>query len=201
MTTRTALFAATAAGALAVSLTAAPASAAPSDAKRDASQAQSRKARIVAMKRQLLTLPGGRRLPLRNFSVGAGFGHSSGPHAGRKHAGLDLGASTGTHIYSATEGRVIMARRYYGYGNLVIVRTSSGRKILYAHQSRMLVRKGQYLRAGQKLGKVGSTGYSTGPHLHFEVRNKRDNAVNPLRYLGVNRRALAARDRKLDRLR
>ena len=154
-----------------------------------------------AMKRSLVSLPAGKKLPIRDFTVSSGFGNSTGPHAGREHAGIDLSARTGTPIYAATNGKVVLARSYYGYGNLVMIKAKGGGKTLYAHQSKILVKKGERVTAGEKIGKVGSTGHSTGPHLHFEVRTKNDRPTPPLRYLGIGPKTLMKIEKKLDRLR
>lgn len=171
--------------------------------KRDkAVKAQAQKAKAAAMKRQLKTLPGGaKKLPLNKYYVGAGWGHSSGPHAGRNHKGLDFAARSGSPIMAVTDGKVVMARPYYGYGNLVIVKTPTGKRVLYAHQSRMLVKRGQTVKAGQVIGKVGSTGHSTGPHLHLEVRTDKDRAFNPTKFLRVGKANLNKRAHQLNKLR
>jgi murein DD-endopeptidase MepM/ murein hydrolase activator NlpD len=132
----------------------------------------------------------GPAIPMKSYDVSAGWGHSTGPHAGRSHAGLDLAASTGAPIYSSTAGKVIKAGDGGGYGNLVTIRTSDGHELMYAHMSRIGVEKGDTVEVGDQIGKVGSTGYSTGPHLHFEVHTKKGNAINPLEYLGVNQKQL-----------
>lgn len=173
----------------------------PESAHPQASSAGARAAKRRALMRQLLSLSDGRQLPIRNFRVGSGFGDSSGAHAGQHHPGVDLVASTGTPIFSATDGRVIIAGPYFGYGNLVMVRTSSGQRVLYAHQSRILVRRGQRVAAGELIGRVGSTGYSTGSHLHFEVRNQRNRPVDPLQYLGLTRFKMQRLADELARLR
>lgn len=185
---------AAATGVLALSLAgvAIPASAAP------APQQISAKGKRV---RALATLPSGRQLPIYNFTLSAGFGHSSGPHAGRRHAGQDFGAPTGTPLYASVAGRVKIAGNYGGYGKLVSIVTRGGGEQRYGHMSRILVRKGQRVRPGQMIGRVGSTGYSTGPHLHFEVRSVRGNACNPLKFLGVSRRTLVRIEHRFDRLR
>lgn len=89
---------------------------------------------------------------------------------GRLHAGVDIGARTGTAIWSAKAGNVIFTGRQSGYGNVVIVDHGGGLTTLYAHQSRIKAYEGQRVRQGQTIGSVGSTGRSTGPHLHFETR-------------------------------
>ena len=164
--------------------------------------AQAKRAKVAAMKRQLKTLPGGeKKLPLNKYYVGAGWGHSSGPHAGRNHKGLDFAAGSGSPIMSVTDGKVAMARSYYGYGNLVIVKTPTGKRVLYAHQSKLLVKRGQTVKSGQVIGKVGSTGQSTGPHLHLEVRTDKDRAFNPAKFLDVSKGNLNQRAHQLNKLR
>lgn len=163
-------------------------------------KAKAKQVRAAAMRRQLMSLPDGKRLPLKKYYVGAGWGHSSGPHAGRHHNGFDFAARSGTPIYSVTDGKVVMARSYYGYGNLVIIRTPSGNRVLYAHQSRIKVKRGQPVKAGQVIGRVGSTGHSTGPHLHFETRSARDRAFDPQKLLGVSKANLNKRAHQLSKL-
>ena len=166
------------------------------------SKSEARAAAVAAKKRSLKTLPGGeKKLPLNRYRIGAGWGHSSGPHAGRNHKGLDFAAPSGAPIYSVTAGRVVMARSYYGYGNLVVVKTPTGKRVLYAHQSKMMVKRGEQVRAGEQIGRVGSTGYSTGPHLHFETRTAKDRAYNPLKFLSASKSGLQQRSNQLARLR
>lgn len=88
----------------------------------------------------------------------------------RAHVGVDYAAPTGTPAYSVGDGTVEFAGTQGGYGNTVIVRHSPSHSTVYAHLSRMEVRKGQNVNRGQLIGAVGSTGWSTGPHLHFEFR-------------------------------
>lgn len=93
-----------------------------------------------------------------------------GPRWGRMHQGQDIGAPTGTPIKAAKAGRVIKASGGGGYGNLTLVDHGGGIVTAYAHQSRYAVGEGASVQTGQLIGYVGSTGNSTGPHLHFEVR-------------------------------
>jgi murein DD-endopeptidase MepM/ murein hydrolase activator NlpD len=98
------------------------------------------------------------------------------------HTGIDIAAGSGTSIKAADAGTVVFAGWRGGYGKTIIVSHGSGLATLYAHQSALLVGSGARVGKGQVIGKVGSTGYSTGPHLHFEVR-KNGSPVDPLSYL------------------
>lgn len=103
---------------------------------------------------------------------------------GRMHKGVDIAAPIGTPILAAAPGEVISAGwNSGGYGNLVKVQHSDGSITLYAHNSRILVRKGQKVEQGEQIAAMGSTGYSTGPHLHFEIHPSGNGAVNPIAYL------------------
>lgn len=101
---------------------------------------------------------------------------------GRMHQGIDIAAPTGTPIIAAKGGVVIHAGRMGGYGNMVIIDHGGGFSTVYAHQSRIGARAGQSVQQRQIIGYVGSTGHSTGPHLHFETRVN-GKAQNPRRYL------------------
>jgi len=101
---------------------------------------------------------------------------------GSLHPGLDIGAGTGTPIQAAAVGRVIVAGYSGGYGNLIVIDHGNGIATAYAHQSRLGVSVGQDVSQGQVIGYVGSTGFSTGPHLHFEVRVN-GSPVDPMGYL------------------
>ncbi|PLS75639.1 MAG: hypothetical protein CYG61_06220 [Actinobacteria bacterium] len=105
-----------------------------------------------------------------------------GPRWGRLHAGIDIGAGSGTPIRAAKAGEVIFAGSYSGYGNCVIINHGGGLTTLYAHQSRLGTRDGATVSQGEVIGFVGSTGHSTGPHLHFETRVN-GSPQNPRRYL------------------
>jgi murein DD-endopeptidase MepM/ murein hydrolase activator NlpD len=101
---------------------------------------------------------------------------------GRMHEGVDLGAPYGAPIAAAAAGTVIYAGWLGGYGNLTVIDHGGGLATAYGHQSRIVVSVGQNVAQGETIGYVGSTGHSTGPHLHFEVRVD-GAAVDPLGYL------------------
>jgi murein DD-endopeptidase MepM/ murein hydrolase activator NlpD len=101
---------------------------------------------------------------------------------GRMHEGIDLGAAYGAPIAAAGAGTVIYAGWLGGYGNLTVIDHGGGLATAYGHQSQIAVTVGQQVARGQTIGYVGSTGHSTGPHLHFEVRVN-GQAVDPLGYL------------------
>ena len=104
--------------------------------------------------------------------IGSYFGWRRHPILGysRLHGGLDIGGRMGQPIIAAKEGIVIMAAVNGGYGNTVIIDHGNGYASLYGHQSSFEVREGDFVETGQHIGNVGSTGLSTGPHLHFEIR-------------------------------
>lgn len=98
------------------------------------------------------------------------------------HTGVDIGAAAGTPILATAAGTVKYSSWMGSYGNLVIISHGNGVETYYAHCSQLLVQKGQQVNSGDTIAKVGSTGNSTGPHLHFEVRLN-DKPVNPQNYL------------------
>jgi len=100
----------------------------------------------------------------------------------RFHSGIDIGADYGDAVVAADGGVVIFADWMGGYGKAVIIEHGNGVSTLYAHNSGLLVSEGQRVRKGEIVSRVGSTGYSTGPHLHFEVRQD-GTPVNPMGYL------------------
>ena len=113
------------------------------------------------------------------------FGMRNNPVSGvyKSHDGVDIGAAYGTAIYAAAGGTVVTAGWYGGYGNCVMINHGNGYTTLYGHQSRIAVSAGQTVSQGQVIGYVGSTGNSTGPHLHFEVRaSATAMPINPLSF-------------------
>jgi len=124
----------------------------------------------------------------RQFSVSSGFGVRRDPFTGRPalHAGIDFRTPRGTPIRAAGAGRVVTAGRSGGYGNLVEIDHGSGVTTRYAHLSSIAVERGQIVNTGDHLGRAGSTGRSTGPHLHYETRID-DEPVDPNRFLRAGR--------------
>jgi murein DD-endopeptidase MepM/ murein hydrolase activator NlpD len=106
-----------------------------------------------------------------------------GPRWGKNHYGIDIAAPTGSNVTAFRSGTVVFSGwDSGGYGNLVIIDHGNGLQSYYGHNSQLIVKKGQSVSAGQLIAKVGSTGDSTGPHCHFEVR-KNGTPVNPYNYL------------------
>ena len=122
--------------------------------------------------------------PLARPVITSTFGYRIHPIYGdrRLHAGIDMRGANGTPIYASAPGEVVFAGIRGGYGNTVIIDHGGGIATLYAHQSKLAVAEGDEVARGQVIGAVGSTGFSTGPHLHFEVR-ARGVPVDPLGYL------------------
>jgi murein DD-endopeptidase MepM/ murein hydrolase activator NlpD len=107
---------------------------------------------------------------------------------GRMHKGIDIANSVGTPIYAAADGIVEKAGwNNGGYGNLVDIRHADGSITRYGHNSKLLVQPGQQVQQGQTIALMGSTGFSTGPHSHFEIHPSGKGAVNPVAFLPVAR--------------
>lgn len=116
--------------------------------------------------------------------ITSGFGYRIHPifKTKRFHAGIDIAAPTGTAVKAAASGEVLYAGWLRGYGKVIIILHRGGMATVYAHLRDIVVREGQRVAQGEIIGSVGSTGWSTGPHLYFEVRID-GRAVNPLKYL------------------
>lgn len=121
------------------------------------------------------------------YRLSSGFGNRNDPFGGGSafHSGLDFAAPTGTSVLAAGDGRVSFAGRKSGYGNVVEITHAGGTISRYAHLSSILVSVGTRVENGDLVARVGSTGRSTGPHLHFEVR-RNDRPQNPNRYLELS---------------
>ncbi len=120
----------------------------------------------------------------RNIRLLSGFGRRIDPFTkvGRMHKGIDFTAPLGTPIYATGDGKIVeVTYKRTGYGYHVVIDHGYGYKTLYAHMSKIEVKKGQAVKKGQQIGLVGSTGRSTAPHLHYEVRLN-GKAINPMHY-------------------
>lgn len=129
-------------------------------------------------------LGSGQLLYPSDSSITSSFGWRRHPILGymRFHAGIDFGASYGSTIRAADSGTVIFAGWYGGYGYAIVIDHGGGMTTLYGHSSKLYVSTGQAVQRGEAIASVGSTGLSTGPHLHFEVR-KNGEPVDPMAYL------------------
>ena len=124
--------------------------------------------------------------PVHGYAVNSNFGMRRHPVDGKMkaHRGVDIAAPHGVEVKTSAEGEVVRAGyQPTGFGNFVEVRHPNGLTTVYAHLSKVEVAPGQKLAKGQEIGEVGSTGLSTGPHLHFEVR-RNGVQMNPMRVLG-----------------
>lgn len=135
---------------------------------------------------RLASIPSG--LPINGY-ISDGFGIRRNPFSGEGrefHEGLDIAADFGTPVTATADGLVIWAAPHAGYGNAVVLYHSNGITTRYGHLSRISVEPGQRVRRGDQIGNVGSTGRSTGPHVHYEIREN-DQPLDPQRYLGQAR--------------
>ncbi|RZJ76555.1 MAG: M23 family metallopeptidase [Flavobacterium sp.] len=117
--------------------------------------------------------------------ISSNFGHRENPFTGEsieRHKGLDIKGRHGEIVKTTANGTVKFASRKGGYGNVVIISHGNGFETYYGHLSKIAVKQGQKVTAGDVIGKIGSTGRSTGPHLHYEV-HKNGKIVNPKSYL------------------
>lgn len=118
-------------------------------------------------------------------SVSSGFGWRKDPFTGKNrfHYGIDLAAEKGTPVKAAMAGRVLISDTHAGYGNRVVLDHGHGFVTVYAHNQNNLVKSGDWVKKGTDIAEVGSSGRSTGPHLHFEVR-RNGKHLDPIRFLG-----------------
>lgn len=139
-------------------------------------------ARMNLLERGLAGIP--QVSPANDDFISSGFGYRADPFTGGAafHAGLDFKGPVGAPIYAAADGTVSFAGRKQGYGLTVEIEHGNGMMTRYAHMSRLGAKAGQKVDAGRVIGAIGSTGRSTGPHLHFEVRIN-DRPVNPRPFL------------------
>ena len=122
--------------------------------------------------------------PCRRSRVSSNFGYRKDPITGKRayHQGTDFAAGYGTSVYASMSGIVTYAGWMGGYGKLIVVQHRNNYSTRYGHLSSILVTKGKRVQQGQRIGKVGSTGRSTGAHLHFEIR-KSGKALNPRKFV------------------
>lgn len=141
--------------------------------------------RMDAMERALAAIP--TAMPAAVMMMSSGFGYRSDPFTGggAMHNGLDFKGPTGTPILAAAEGKVTSVGSQGGYGNTIEITHANGLVTRYAHLSRFNVARGQKVARGVQIGRMGSTGRSTGSHLHFEVRLN-GQAINPRKFLEAN---------------
>jgi murein DD-endopeptidase MepM/ murein hydrolase activator NlpD len=135
--------------------------------------------------------------PVKEFRYTSGFGVRGNPfggHGGEMHPGMDMAAPTGTPVYATADGIVGRAERAGGYGNLIQLEHGKGLESRYGHLSEILVHDGQRVHRGDLIGLVGSTGRSTGSHLHYEVRID-GRAVNPMPFLQTSDYLVALENR------
>lgn len=143
-----------------------------SDAAGTAKQIEIRRAQRAKLRAQRSS--GDMFTPTRNYRNTAYFGQAGSSWSSGHHTGLDFAAAPGTPVFSALAGRVVEAGWGGAYGNHIIVRHDNGVETLYAHLNSIAVAKGDRVLRGERIGGVGSTGNSSGPHLHFEVLKNGD---------------------------
>lgn len=123
-----------------------------------------------------------------SYRLSSPFGYRRDPFNGgsRLHSGVDMAGPTGTPIHATGDGVVSFAGRQSGYGNIIVIQHAFGFETRYAHLHRIRVSEGQRVSRGDRIGDMGSTGRSTGPHLHYEVRTG-DTPRNPMNYITAGR--------------
>jgi murein DD-endopeptidase MepM/ murein hydrolase activator NlpD len=150
--------------------------------------------RLDTLNTAIVAIPSAK--PVNDISVNSGFGVRSDPFRGGRamHAGVDIPGPYATPIYATADGIVGRSGRFGGYGNLVELEHGRGIQTRYGHMSSLLVMAGTRVKRGQLIGLMGSTGRSTGNHLHYEVRLE-GRAVNPMPFLQTSDYLLAMQKR------
>lgn len=144
--------------------------------------------RVVSLARPVSFVP-----PVEG-PIGSYFGPRKLADRNERHQGLDIRSQMGTPVHVTSAGRVVSTGFNSGYGNNVLVEHAGGFTTLYAHLSTIFVKQGQELYTGQKVGRVGDTGFTTGPHLHFEV-HWNGHSVDPEKFLvSQSVRSISLRD-------
>lgn len=141
------------------------------------------RATVGQQQEKLAHIPSVLPINVKDYTMSSGYGYRRDPIYGSSkfHEGLDFAAATGTPVFATADGEVEIAKREVGYGNCIDINHGYNYLTRYAHLSEILVKEGEKVKRGQMIGKVGSTGKSTGPHLHYEVRFKGE-AQNPVNY-------------------
>ncbi len=149
---------------------------------------------VAAMEAAIAAIPS--YVPVKAFTFTSPYGVRYDPFNGRSamHAGLDMAGSQGEEIYAAADGTVVTGGRSGAYGNLVEIDHGKGLATRYGHLSAVLVQPGAHVRQGQLIARMGSTGRSTGTHLHYEIRLD-GRAINPRPFLEASGFVLAAQGR------
>lgn len=129
-------------------------------------------------------------MPLKKYTVGHLYGYADAVHTGGVHSGVDFSAPAGTPLYAIEGGKVVAAEWQGAAGKAVTIKTDSGHHILYGHMNSMAVAKGDTVKKGDVIGRVGSTGNSTGPHLHLGVTKPNGNQMDPLVWLDLTPKEL-----------
>lgn len=153
--------------------------------------------KVNTLEKGMLSVPALK--PVRNYALTSNFGVRSDPFNGgaAMHAGIDMAGPVGEPIYATADGVVTRAGWYGGYGNVIDLGHGRGIETRYGHLSRILVKDGQKVKRGEMIARMGSTGRSTGSHLHYEVRID-GRAVNPVPFLQSAEQLAAVHSRVLD---
>ena len=140
---------------------------------------------IQKYKDRLEYLPAITPLHAKSYWISSNYGYRTDPMTQKRkfHAGIDLAANRGTPVHASGKGKVIFAAYSYGgYGNVIKIDHGDGYVSIYAHLNKIKTKKGTIVERGELIGEVGSTGRSTGPHLHYEIQ-KDGKSINPVKYM------------------
>jgi murein DD-endopeptidase MepM/ murein hydrolase activator NlpD len=129
--------------------------------------------------------PAGFVLPVQKFRISSFFMNTDPVHTGGVHSGVDFATESGARIVSICNGKVVAAEYMGAAGNAAIVKAKDGNRVLYGHMSATTVHKGDEIRSGAQIGLVGTTGNSTGPHLHLQVNDPKGKLIDPVTYMGL----------------
>ncbi|MEO3972947.1 M23 family metallopeptidase [Streptomyces sp. CAU 1734] len=155
-------------------------------AEAEAKAKKKAEAEAKAKEKEKAKLAKGFVLPTSSYTITATFGQSGPMWSSGYHTGLDMAAPTGTPAKAVTSGTIKSAGWHSSYGYNIVLKLSNGTEVMYAHLSSMSVSAGQKVGAGETIGRVGSTGNSSGSHLHLEVKTGGGSAVDPLSWMRSN---------------